>query len=100
MLTRTMMKWFWDQYAGEADRMNPYISPLRCTDLSGLPPALVLTVEFDPLRDEGESFARALSAAGCAVTQERIGGVIHAFQSVAVEHPLSLASLRTIAICK
>lgn len=97
LLTRTMMMWFWDQYAVQADRNNPYVSPLRCIDLSGLPPALVLTAEFDPLRDEGESFARALSAAGCAVTQERLSGVIHAFQSVAVEHPLSLASLHTIA---
>lgn len=97
LLTRAMMMWFWDQYAGQADRTNPYISPLRSTDLSGLPPALVLTAEFDPLRDEGESFAGALTAAGCAVTRERLGGVIHAFQSVAVEHPLSLASLHTIA---
>ncbi|MDF8335365.1 alpha/beta hydrolase [Novosphingobium cyanobacteriorum] len=97
LLTRTMMMWFWDQYAGQADRTNPYVSPLRCTDLTGLPAALVLTAEFDPLRDEGESFAKSLSAAGCAVTQERLGGVIHAFQSVAVEHPLSLASLKTIA---
>lgn len=97
LLTRALMMWFWDQYAGTANRNHPYLSPLRSEDLSRLPPALVLTAEYDPLRDEGELFARRLEQAGTEVELRRLEGVIHAFQSVAVEHPLSLASLQAIA---
>ncbi|MFO7590456.1 MAG: alpha/beta hydrolase fold domain-containing protein [Acidimicrobiia bacterium] len=66
-LTRSMMKWFWDHYADVADRHDPRASPLRAGDLSGLPPAAIVTCEFDPLRDEGTAYADALAAAGVEV---------------------------------
>ena len=79
LLTTESMHWFWDHYADAADRANPYASPARATDLSGLPPALVLTAEFDPLRDEGEDYARLLEEAGNAVECVRFDGLIHGF---------------------
>lgn len=93
LLTRAMMQWFWDQYAGPADRDQPYLSPLRSPDLRGLPPALILTAEHDPLRDEGELYARKLQEAGNIVEAQRIDGVIHPFQSLAV---LNAKSIRTL----
>src|SRR5690606_8097012 len=50
VLTASLMRWFWDHACDEADRSDPRISPLRASDLSGLPPAVVVTCEFDPLR--------------------------------------------------
>jgi acetyl esterase/lipase len=76
ILTAALMRWFWDHYADEADRAKPTASPLRGT-LSGLPPAVVVTAEFDPLRDEGEAYAEALAAAGVPVRHIRARGHIH-----------------------
>ena len=81
MLTTEAMHWFWDQYADSAERANPYASPARADDLADLPPALVLTAEFDPLRDEGEAYAARLEAAGNRVQCERLDGLIHGFFS-------------------
>ncbi|MGI9616584.1 MAG: flavin-containing monooxygenase [Acidimicrobiales bacterium] len=64
VLTTGLMRWFWDHYADEADREDPSASPIRAADLSNLPPAVVATSEFDPLRDEGAAYVDALSAAG------------------------------------
>jgi acetyl esterase len=80
LLTLGSMRWFWGHYlANESDGAEVYASPLRATDLSGLPPALVITAEFDPLRDEGEAYGEALRKAGVAVTVHRYDGLIHAF---------------------
>jgi acetyl esterase/lipase len=64
VLTAGLMKWFWDHYIDQADRSDPRVAPLRAGDLSGLPPALIVTCEFDPLRDEGNAYAEALRASG------------------------------------
>jgi acetyl esterase len=81
-LPRAFMKYGWDLYApDEKTRNNPYVSPLRASkeELKGLPPALVITAENDPLRDEGEAYARKLKEAGVTVTSTRYNGMIHDF---------------------
>ncbi|MEU4837981.1 alpha/beta hydrolase [Nocardia testacea] len=88
-LTREGMKWFWDQYTtSEADRAQITASPLRATreQLTGLPPALVITAEADVLRDEGEAFAGRLREAGVPVIQTRYGGIVHDFVMVNSMH--------------
>jgi acetyl esterase/lipase len=81
-LARAFMKYGWDLYAPEAKtRDNPYVSPLRASidQLKGQPPALVVTAENDPLRDEGEAYARKLKEAGVNVDAVRYNGTIHDF---------------------
>ncbi len=80
LLTADSMHWFWNHYAPNVeDRRNPYASPLLAGDFSNLPPALVMTAEFDPLRDEGEAYAHKLEAAGVPVELVRYDGFIHGF---------------------
>jgi acetyl esterase/lipase len=81
-LRRDGMQWFWDQYTtDEKQRAEITASPLRATteQLTGLPPALVITGEADVLRDEGEAYANRLRKAGVAVTAVRFQGIIHDF---------------------
>lgn len=81
-LTRGMMEWFWNNYLEQSDsRKEIYTSPLKAApqQLQGLPPALVLTAEFDVLRDEGEQYAHLLTEAGVKVTATRYLGAIHDF---------------------
>jgi len=80
ILTREAMVWFWDHYAPDAARRRePDASPLRAADLSGLPPAVVLTAEHDVLRDEGEAYAERLREAGVPVDFKRHAGQAHGF---------------------
>ncbi len=79
-LTRAAMIWSWRHYlSSQHDGALTYASPLRADDLSGLPAALVMTAEYDPLRDEGEAYAERLRAARVPVTLKRYDGLIHGF---------------------
>jgi acetyl esterase/lipase len=80
-LTKATMEWFWGHYMGGRHSTDPLVSPLHATDaaLAGLAPALVITAEYDPLRDEGEAYAARLAAAGVDVTATRYDRMIHGF---------------------
>lgn len=83
LLTRDDMMWFWDQYCPDpARRDDPTLSPLRAPDLSGSPPALILTAGSDPLRDEGEAYGARLAQAGVTVDTVRCDGLVHGFLSM------------------
>ncbi len=83
-LTRSAMQWFWKNYVGDPESARaPYNAPLSASSLAGLPPALVITAEFDPLRDEGEAYARRLADSGVEVRLRRYDGMIHGFVSMA-----------------
>ena len=98
-LARAFMKYGWDLYAPDVKtRLNPYVSPLRASleGLKDLPPALVITAENDPLRDEGEAYARKLKQAGVSVDAVRYNGTIHDFVLLNAlrEVPSTKAALR------
>ncbi|WP_051175215.1 alpha/beta hydrolase [Nocardia exalbida] len=80
--TAAHLRWYWRQYLGSHDGADPYADPLGA-DLSGLPPAHIVTAEFDPLRDEGEDYGHRLRRAGVAAEIRRYDGMFHGFMSMA-----------------
>jgi acetyl esterase len=93
------MEWFTSQYLADAARQvrDPRASPLAADDLSGLPPALVLTAGCDPLRDEGKTYAERLKAAGVPVEYRCFDGTIHVFLSFAPIIPAGDEGLAFVA---
>jgi len=83
-LSRADMIWFWQLYLStKSDGVHPYVAPMRASNLSALPPALVITAEFDPLRDEAEAYAARLRTAGVEVACTRYDGMVHGFMGAA-----------------
>ncbi|MFN7932106.1 MAG: alpha/beta hydrolase [Bryobacteraceae bacterium] len=97
-LTKAMMVWFRNHYlASDADGLDPHASPLREPNLQGLPPALILTAECDPLRDEAEAYAARLEAAGVEVLLHRYAGMIHPFFSMSGVIPQAQEAFHAVA---
>ncbi|MBA0126562.1 alpha/beta hydrolase [Haloechinothrix sp. YIM 98757] len=92
-VTADHLRWYWQQYLGDSgDGAHPYASPLRAADLSGLPPAHIITAELDPLRDEAEEYGRRLAAAGTPTDVRRYDGMFHGFVSMAEHLPDAVAA--------
>ena len=96
-LTAASMQRFWNLYLDGADGMHPDASPLRAQDLTGSPPAIVLTAGCDPLRDEGEAYADALREAGVEVECHRYEGAIHGFWRWLAATQLSRRAVEQVA---
>ncbi|HZU74856.1 MAG TPA: alpha/beta hydrolase [Acidimicrobiales bacterium] len=98
-LTRRTMEWFFQHYTGgQADASDPRLSPLSAPDLSGLPPALILTAECDPLRDEGEAYGRRLEEAGVTAKVHRYDGMAHVFLQLAGVVPQGAEAIQECAV--
>jgi acetyl esterase len=97
-LTRNEMLWFWNHYVTSPEQMlEPYASPLRAESLQNIPPALILTAEYDPLVDEGEAYAEALREAGVNVTLQRYEGMIHAFMKRVAQFDTATTAIEDVA---
>ena len=97
LLTSQKMADYLDLYeSGPQDRENPYFAPLCAKDYSRLPDTLILTAEFDPLRDEGEEYGRRMRQAGCRVHTERINGALHGYFALGIGHRFVQESFRHI----
>jgi acetyl esterase len=92
------LKWYWEQYLPDRDaRQDPRAVPPRAESLAGLPPAIVVTAEYDPLHDEGVAYAERLSSEGVPVNHFDFGGQIHGFMALVglvpgVERQLNLVA--------
>jgi len=89
-LTKATMDWYVDTYAGDTDRFDPRLSPIHAKDLAGLPPTVLTTAAFDPIRDEGEAYADALREAGVQVIVRRAAGLVHGYFGMGGIHRASL----------
>ena len=96
LLTRATMEWFWAQYCGECAGDHPLVSPLRASELHGLPPGIVVVAEYDPLRDDGLTYARRLEEAGVPVTLHSCGGMVHGFLSMGGAVDAAAVAIREI----
>lgn len=98
-ISRADVIWFWDNFLGPDPRAaeDPYACPGTVEDLRGLPPAVVITAGFDPLRDEGEVYAMRLAAAGVRVHARRFPGMIHGFVALPEEIPAGHRAIGLIA---
>lgn len=87
LLTAGKMRDYIELYAGsEADKKNPYFAPIYAEDLRDQPDTLILTAEFDPLRDEGEAYGRKLKEAGNKVKICRIKGALHGYFALGIKY--------------
>jgi acetyl esterase len=94
MLERPSMDWFYGHYAGTwENEKDPRLSPLHAADLAGLPPAVIVTAEFDPLRDEGEAYGNALRAAGVEAEVRQYDGMIHGFFDMGTISPAAQTAI-------
>ena len=97
-LTNASMQWFWGQdLADPADSQNPYASPLRAKSLKNLPPALLLTAEFDVMRDEGDAYAARLKADAVPTQYICYPGMVHAFLGPQANPDMARALRRAFA---
>ena len=97
ILSRADVHGFLGHYRGDADVLDPRLSPLHATNHAGLPPALIQTAELDPLRDDGARYAEALRAAGVSVRHTDYPGVPHGFMSFPGAVPCGAAALDEVA---
>lgn len=99
LLTKNAMAWFWHHYLSDpaVEGRDPRASPMRAESLAGLPPAHVVTAEYDPLRDDGEAYAARLREAGVPVTHQRYDGQIHNF--FAMGHVLERGAAACDELC-
>jgi acetyl esterase len=99
LLDEKQMRWFFTCYLGEkGDPGDWRISPLQCRNLENVAPALVITGEYDPLRDEGEAYALKLAAAGVDVQKQRYDGMIHAFFGLSAAFDASKDAMQRVGI--
>jgi len=96
-LTKAAMKWFHDSYLGPDEATNPMASPLLTDDLAGVAPAHVLTAGYDPLRDEGDAYAKKLADAGVDVIHDRYPSMVHGFFSMGSITPVADEALTKAA---